>query len=171
LPGFSREVAFVGLGANSADARSMMAAGLRLIDADRLSDVVAVSSLYRTPPWEMPGHPDFSNAVAELRTDRSPRPLLDLCLDIESRLGRSRAARTGHLKIDIDVLLYASRSVKEVGLEIPHPRMFVRAFVLVPLAELAPDLTIRSVRVASHLTALDTNGIERLTDDVDWWKV
>ncbi|MCO5163473.1 MAG: 2-amino-4-hydroxy-6-hydroxymethyldihydropteridine diphosphokinase [Mesorhizobium sp.] len=147
-----------------------MANALRAIDADRRTDVVKVSSLYLTPPWGKLDQPPFQNAVAEVRTRRSPRALLDLCLDTEIQLKRVRGERFGPRLIDIDVLLYGTRSVKENGLEIPHPRMFLRAFVLVPLTEIAPGLTIGKVKVASYLSGLDANGIDKLTADGTWWK-
>jgi len=170
LPGPSEEQAYLCLGGNLGNPRETMAAALRRIDADRLTKVVAVSALFRTPPWGVLDQPPFLNAVAEVRTTRSPRALLDLCLDTEIRLKRVRGERFGPRMIDIDVLLYGDRSVKEVGLEIPHPRMVVRAFVLVPLADLAPELSVRNVRVSSYLTGLDSSGIERVSEDGSWWK-
>lgn len=170
MPGLGEEVAYLGLGGNIGDPRTAMAKALRAIDADRMTDIAKVSSLYSTPPWGKLDQPPFLNAVVEVQTQRSPKALLDLCLDTEIQLKRVRGERFGPRLIDIDVLLYGTRSVKEIGLEIPHPRMFLRAFVLVPLAEIAPDLTIRNVKVASHLTGLDTSGIEKLTEDGSWWK-
>lgn len=170
LPGPSDELAYLCLGGNLGDPRATMAAALRRIDSDRLTTVVRVSALFRTPPWGMLEQPPFLNAVAEISTRRSPRALLDLCLDTEVMLKRVRGERFGPRVIDIDILLYGERSVKEVGLEIPHPRMVARAFVLVPLADLAPDLTFRNVRVASYLTGLDSTGIEQISDDGSWWK-
>jgi 2-amino-4-hydroxy-6-hydroxymethyldihydropteridine diphosphokinase len=144
LPGLGEEVAYLGLGGNIGDPRTAMVKALRAIDADRMTEITNVSSLYSTPPWGKLDQPPFLNAVAEVRTQRSPKALLDLCLDTEIQLKRVRGERFGPRLIDIDVLLYGTRSVKELGLEIPHPRMFLRAFVLVPLAEIAPDLTIRN---------------------------
>jgi 2-amino-4-hydroxy-6-hydroxymethyldihydropteridine diphosphokinase len=170
LPGPSEELAYLCLGGNLGNPRETMATALRRIDADRLTKVVGVSALFRTPPWGLLEQPPFLNAVAAVSTRRSPRALLDLCLDTELLLKRVRGERFGPRIIDIDVLLYGDRSVKEVGLEIPHPRMVVRAFVLVPLADLAPDLSIRNVRIASYLTGLDSTGIEKISEDGSWWK-
>lgn len=170
MPGLGDEVAFLGLGGNIGDPRTAMAKALCAIDADRLTDIVKVSSLYSTPPWGKIDQPPFLNAVAEVRTQRSPKALLDLCLDTEIQLKRVRGERFGPRLIDVDVLLYGARSIKEPGLEIPHPRMLLRAFVLVPLAEIAPNLTIRNVTLASHLIGLDRSGIEKLTPDGSWWK-
>lgn len=170
MAGPGSERAYLGLGGNFPETRDAMGQAIRALDADRLTRVTAVSSLYTTPPWGKVDQPDFLNAVVEIVTRRSPRALLELCLDTETRLKRIRNERFGPRLIDIDVLLYGERSVKEVGLEIPHPRMFVRAFVLAPLEEIAPDLTLRNVRVASLLTGLDMTGIERVPTDPGWWK-
>lgn len=170
LPGHSEEAAYLGLGGNIGDPRAAMAKALRAIDADRMTEVVKVSSLYSTPPWGKVDQPNFLNAVAQVRTQRSPRALLDLCLDTEVLLKRVRGERFGPRLIDIDVLLYGTRSIREVGLEVPHPRMFLRAFVLVPLSDVAPDLTIRNVKVSSYLKGLDTSGIEKVTADESWWR-
>lgn len=170
LSAIGKERAFLGLGGNFADTRTVMAQAIRMIDADRLTRVVAVSSLYSTPPWGIVDQPSFLNSVIEVSTSRSPRALLELCLDTEMALKRVRGERFGPRLIDVDLLLYGQRTIKELGLEIPHPRMFVRAFVLVPLEEIAPDLTLRSVRVASHLKGLDTAGIDKIEAGPTWWK-
>lgn len=170
LPGPGEVRAYLCLGGNIGAPREAMSSALQRIDADRLTRVETVSSLYRTPPWGMLDQPDFLNAAAAVITARSPRALLELCLNTERALKRTRGERFGPRLIDIDILLYGDRNVKEMGLEIPHPRMFVRAFVLVPLAEIAPDLAIQNVRVASHLDGLDRSGIDKVTPDGNWWR-
>jgi 2-amino-4-hydroxy-6-hydroxymethyldihydropteridine diphosphokinase len=170
LPAIGKERAFLGLGGNFAETRVAMAQAIRMIDADRLTRVTAVSSLYSTPPWGVVDQASFLNSVIEVSTSRSPRALLQLCLDTEATLKRVRGERFGPRLIDVDVLLYGDRTVKEMGLEVPHPRMFIRAFVLAPLEEIAPDLTLRNVRVASHLKGLDTSGIEKVEAGPNWWK-
>lgn len=161
---------FLSLGGNIGDPRSAMAAALAEIDADLQTSVVAVSSLYRTPPWGKTDQPDFLNAAAELRTSRPPRALLELCLEAERKLKRVRAERWGPRVIDLDILLYGTEAIREEGLEIPHPRMLERAFVLAPLAELAPNLEISGRTVKDYLSGLDTSGIIRETADGKWWK-
>jgi 2-amino-4-hydroxy-6-hydroxymethyldihydropteridine diphosphokinase len=99
-----------------------------------------------------------------------PRAFLDLCLDAERRLKRERKERWGPRLIDIDILLFGNWTVSETGLEIPHPRMTERAFVMVPLAEIAPDLEVGGSRIAEHLAAADRSGIERVAGNQDWWK-
>ncbi len=165
-----RNRAWLGLGGNLGDPQKAMASALQAIDADPRNDVVAVSSVYRTPPWGKTDQPDFLNAVASVETGLSPRELLDLCLEAEKGLKRVRAERWGPRTIDIDLLLFGDRTIEEPGLEVPHPRMTQRAFVLLPLAEIAPELKIGVKTVAQFLATLDTKGIERVTADGDWWR-
>jgi 2-amino-4-hydroxy-6-hydroxymethyldihydropteridine diphosphokinase len=165
-----RNRAWLGLGGNLGDPQKAMASALQAIDADPRNDVVAVSSVYRTPPWGKTDQPDFLNAVASVETGLSPRELLDLCLEAEKGLKRVRAERWGPRTIDIDLLLFGDRTIEEHGLEVPHPRMTQRAFVLLPLAEIAPELKIGVKTVTQFLATLDTKGIERVTADGDWWR-
>jgi 2-amino-4-hydroxy-6-hydroxymethyldihydropteridine diphosphokinase len=165
-----KERAYLGLGGNLGDPAQSMAAALRMLDGDPMTEVVAVSSLYRTPPWGKTDQPDFLNATAEVLTGHSPRELLDLCLEAERRLKRVRQERWGPRLIDIDILVFGDRAVQEDGLEIPHPRMLERAFVLAPLAEIAPDFVANGRTLREHLAALDTAGIDRLPSGRDWWK-
>jgi 2-amino-4-hydroxy-6-hydroxymethyldihydropteridine diphosphokinase len=102
--------------------------------------VTRVSSLYETEPVEMRDQPWFLNCVVEAETDLQPQQLMDVLLEIERGLGRERRVPKGPRLIDMDILLYGSSVVKTPGLEIPHPRMAERRFVLVPFAEIAPDV-------------------------------
>jgi len=170
LPGRSRETVYLSLGGNLGEPDKSMGAALRMLDADDATDVVAVSSLYRTPPWGKIDQPDFLNIAAELRTALSPRALLEACLDAERRLKRVRQERWGPRLIDIDILVFGDRTVHEAGLEIPHPRMLERGFVLAPLAEIAPDFVASGRRLGDWLAELDTAGIERLESGRDWWR-
>lgn len=162
--------AFLGLGGNIGDPAAAMAAALRMLDAAPGIAVRAVSSLYRTPPWGKLDQPDFINAAAELRTTLSPRQLLEACLEAERSLKRVRAERWGPRAIDLDILVFEGHPVKEDGLEIPHPRLAERAFVLEPLAEIAPDLDVFGKPVTQWLHSADRAGIERLPDPRDWWR-
>jgi 2-amino-4-hydroxy-6-hydroxymethyldihydropteridine diphosphokinase len=170
LPGPNKERAYLSLGGNLGDPASSMGAALRMLDADPLTEVAAVSSLYRTPPWGKTDQPDFLNAAAEVWTELSPRGLLDACLEAERRLKRVRQERWGPRLIDIDILVFGARTVHESGLEIPHPRMLERAFVLTPLAEIAPDFVVEGRRLSDYLAEIDTDGIERQASGRDWWK-
>ena len=162
--------AWLGLGGNLGDPAAAMAAALRALDGHAAVSVAAVSSLYRTPPWGVTDQPDFLNAVAAVDTALTARQLLDLCLETERGLKRVRAGRWGPRVIDIDILLYGDEAIDEEGLQVPHPRMAGRAFVLVPLAEIVPDLRISGKSVAARLAGLDAGGIERLPGGRDWWR-
>jgi 2-amino-4-hydroxy-6-hydroxymethyldihydropteridine diphosphokinase len=170
LPGRNSERVFLGLGGNIGDPASAMAAALRILDQDAHTEVVAVSSLYRTPPWGKTDQPDFLNAAAEIATSHSPRALLALCLDAERALKRQRRERWGPRVIDIDILVFGDRTVHEAGLDIPHPRMLERAFVLAPLAEIAPEVKLSGMTVAEWLDAVGSGGIVRLPTGEGWWR-
>jgi 2-amino-4-hydroxy-6-hydroxymethyldihydropteridine diphosphokinase len=129
--------AFIGLGSNLGDRERLLRDAAELIGATRLSAII------ETEPWGHKDQPLFLNAVAEVETALEPQPFLTYLLDVESRLGRERVGpRWGARTIDLDLLLYGDRIVDEPGLVVPHPRLLERLFVLVPLAELAPDLEI-----------------------------
>ncbi|ANT51687.1 2-amino-4-hydroxy-6-hydroxymethyldihydropteridine diphosphokinase [Mesorhizobium amorphae] len=160
---------YLSLGGNLGDPAKSMAAALRILDGDDKTRVVAVSSLYRTPPWGKLDQPDFLNAAAAIATTLAPRALLELCLDAERRLKRVREERWGPRLIDIDILVFGDRIIHETGLEVPHPRMLERAFVLAPLAEIAPDLAVGGKSVSERLSSVDTAGIEKLPSGRDWW--
>ncbi|RWQ24454.1 2-amino-4-hydroxy-6-hydroxymethyldihydropteridine diphosphokinase [Mesorhizobium sp.] len=160
---------YLSLGGNLGDPAKSMGAALRMLDADADTRVTGVSSLYRTPPWGKLDQPDFLNAAAEISTVLAPRALLDLCLDAERKLKRVREERWGPRLIDIDILVFGDRVIHEAGLEVPHPRMLERAFVLAPLAEIAPGLVVSGRSITDRLVAVDTSGIERLSSGRDWW--
>ncbi|MCJ2059984.1 2-amino-4-hydroxy-6-hydroxymethyldihydropteridine diphosphokinase [Methylobacterium sp. J-048] len=124
--------------------------------------VVARSADYRTPPWGKTDQPWFLNGAVAVDTDLDPHGLLDACLSVEHALGRIREERWGPRVIDIDVLAYEGATVDDARLVLPHRHVRERAFVLVPLAEIAPDLVIGGERVTDALTKLDRTGIERV---------
>ena len=128
--------AFLGLGSNLGDRAAHLQ---RAVAA--LPDVAAVSPVYETEPVGGPeGQDPYLNLVVELRTDRSPRQLLELAHRLEAAAGRVRTVRFGPRTLDVDVLLVGDLRVDEPDLVVPHPRMAERRFVLVPLADLAPEL-------------------------------
>lgn len=130
-------LAYVGLGANLGDRESSILRAAELIGAVRLSPII------ETEPWGYADQPRFLNAVAEVETELQPRELLDMLLDVERRLGRVRTGpRYGPRTIDLDLLLYGDERVAVPGLEVPHPRLHERRFVLEPLAALVPDRKI-----------------------------
>lgn len=161
---------YIGLGGNLDDPKVAMARALRALDTADGVAVRKVSSLYRTPPWGKIDQPDFLNAAAELATSLAPRALLDLCLETEKTLKRVRTERWGPRVIDIDILKYGTTVIVEEGLEIPHPRMLDRAFVLLPLAEIAPDLDLAGRSASARAADADRTGIEKLGVEADWWR-
>lgn len=127
--------AFLGLGSNLGERLAYLRTAI-----ETMPDVVAVSSLYETDPIGGPEQEPFLNCVAELETDLSPRQLLALCRMLEEAAERVRVERWGPRTLDVDVLYIDGETVDEPDLIVPHPRWRERAFVMIPLVELAPDL-------------------------------
>lgn len=130
--------AFVGLGSNLGDRLANLRRAVELLGRDPAVRVVAVSRVYETAPVGPP-QPDYLNAVASVLTTSSARELLDRCLAVEQEMGRVRQDRWGPRIIDLDLLTFGDDDIDEPGLQVPHPRMHERAFVLVPLLELTAD--------------------------------
>lgn len=135
-------VAYVALGSNLQEPRQQLQAGFAALSRLPCSELIACSSLYRSAPVGYADQPDFVNAVAALRTALQARPLLDALLAIERSQGRVRDVPNGPRTLDLDLLLYGDQIIHEPGLTVPHPRMLERAFVMVPLAEIAPDAVV-----------------------------
>ena len=133
------ERVFVGLGANLGDPRATLQLAFEQLAALPQTRLVARSSLYRTAPVAA-GGPDFCNAVAELATMLEPAVLLQALQALEQRHGRRRPYANAPRTLDLDLLLYGQRVLDEPDLTVPHPRLHERAFVLVPLLEIAPDV-------------------------------
>ena len=132
------EVVFIGLGANLGDREASLRAAVAALHALPGTRVQRVSALYRSAPVAA-GGPDYFNAVAELTTTLAPRPLLHALQAIELAAGRERPYRNAPRTLDLDILLYGNQCIATPQLTVPHPRMHERAFVLLPLAELAPE--------------------------------
>jgi len=156
--------ALVGLGGNIGDVRTTLDRAVAALCDGTDVKLVAQSSDYATPPWGVIDQPPFVNRCIAVATLLTPRALLDRALAVERSLGRdrTRAQRWGPRAIDIDLLAYDDIAIEEPGLTLPHPRLFERAFVLVPLAEIVPDRVIAGVRIGDALARLDARGIERL---------
>jgi len=156
--------ALIALGGNIGPVRDTLDRAVALFCDGRDVVLTARSSDYRTPPWGLLDQPDFVNLCLAIATTLPPRGLLDRAQAVERSLGRDRAKepRWGPRPIDIDLLAYDALAINEPDLTLPHPRMLERAFVLAPLAEIAPDWTIAGVRVGDALAKLDQRGIERL---------
>lgn len=155
--------AYLGLGGNIGDARATIAAALEEMDR-RGARLLARSSDYETPPWGKTDQQPFVNACAIVETALSPHELLALCLQVEQDLGRVRKEKWGPRVIDIDVLAFEERVIDTPDLIVPHRYMLERAFVLVPLAEIAPDLPVGGETVGEHVRRFDASGIVRLPD-------
>ncbi|MBV8465324.1 MAG: 2-amino-4-hydroxy-6-hydroxymethyldihydropteridine diphosphokinase [Burkholderiales bacterium] len=153
-------IAYVGLGANLGDAAESVSAAIEALGSLPQTRLIGRSSLYRSAPVGYLDQPDFVNAVAAVDTSLSAHALLDGLLDIEAKFGRERSFRNAPRTLDMDVLLYDDASLHDERLTIPHPRMVNRAFVLVPLAELAPMLAMPDGRtVAALAAAIDRTGL------------
>jgi 2-amino-4-hydroxy-6-hydroxymethyldihydropteridine diphosphokinase len=133
------ERVFVGLGANLGDAIATVRAAIEALHEIEGCEVIARSSLYRTAPVDAAGS-DYINAVVQLRTRLQPMALLKAMQAVEERFGRERPYRNAPRTLDLDLLLHGERRIVTPELTVPHPRMHERAFVLAPLAEIAPDL-------------------------------
>ncbi|MFB3119456.1 MAG: 2-amino-4-hydroxy-6-hydroxymethyldihydropteridine diphosphokinase [Stenotrophomonas maltophilia] len=151
--------AYLGLGANLGEREVQLARAAHLLAESPAVQILRSSSIYQTAPWGHLEQPDFLNSVLEIKTTLQPVPLLELTQSIERLIGRQPGIRFGPRLIDIDILLYGEQSVRleEPDLQIPHPRMHLRAFVLVPLAELTPALVLPNFSAK----------VEELRDGVD----
>lgn len=158
--------ALIALGGNVGDVRATFPKAISNILGMAQATLLARSSDYRTPPWGEEAQEPFINACVEVETGLDPHALLFTLHKIEKRFGRDRAKeqRWGPRTLDLDLLAYDDAVIKQPDLTLPHPRLFERAFVLVPLAEIAPDRVIAGRSVASALAQLSTEGIERLPD-------
>ncbi|MFB0492552.1 2-amino-4-hydroxy-6-hydroxymethyldihydropteridine diphosphokinase [Methylobacterium sp. OAE515] len=151
--------AYLGIGSNIGDMAAMLDRAVAGLAAVPGIAIVARSADYRTPPWGKTDQPWFLNGAVAIDTDLDPHGLLDACLSVEHDLGRVREERWGPRVIDIDVLAYEGAAVVDARLVLPHRYVRERAFVLVPLAEIAPDLVIGGERVVDALAKLDRTGI------------
>lgn len=152
--------AFVALGSNLDDPRAQVLRGFDALSRLPGSRLSARSRLYRSAPWGITEQPEFVNAAAAVETNLAPRVLLDALLDIERAAGRDRSgARWGPRVLDLDLLMYGDLECDEPGLALPHPHLHERAFVLLPLNDLAPDFEVPGRgRVRGLLACVDAGG-------------
>ena len=143
----------LGLGGNVGDPAAAIRAALAALETRGVARIERVSSLYRTAPWGGVPQPDYANACALARTELAPFDLLDAIKKLERDLGRVDTVRWGPRVIDIDILFYGDLALQDERLVIPHRDLLNRAFVLIPLAEIAPDLVIAGRRVAEAAQA------------------
>ncbi|MCM2292802.1 2-amino-4-hydroxy-6-hydroxymethyldihydropteridine diphosphokinase [Allorhizobium sp. BGMRC 0089] len=160
----------LGLGGNIDDPAMSMRHALKALDSREETRVLSVSPLYRTPPWGKLDQAEFFNACALIETALAPQDLLRVCLDLERAMKRVRLERWGPRTLDIDILLYDALTIDEPSLQIPHPRMLERAFVLHPLADIAADWRVKDKRVEDWLKQVDDSGITLWDKNSDWWR-
>jgi len=156
--------ALLALGGNVGNSRAILDRAINLLCDGKEVRLTARSSDYRTPPWGFKYQPHFVNLAIAVETTLNPHELLARAQDIELRLGRDRAheKRNSPRTADIDIIAYDDVTLSEPNLTLPHPRLFERAFVLVPLAEIAGDRVISGRRVDKAAEAVDAGGIHRL---------
>ncbi len=134
--------AYIGLGSNLADPIEQVKTAIINLQLLPQTELIAWSSLYASPPMGPQDQPDYINAVVEIETVLSAHQLLDALQVVEQQQGRTRNRHWGERTLDLDVLLYGQHTVDDVRLKVPHPGIALRAFVLYPLAEISPDLSI-----------------------------
>jgi 2-amino-4-hydroxy-6-hydroxymethyldihydropteridine diphosphokinase len=156
--------ALLALGGNVGDSRAILDRAIALLCDGHEVRLIARSSDYRTPPWGFKYQAPFVNLCIAVETTLSARVLLERAQAVELTLGRDRTheKRNGPRTADIDIIAYNDITLDQPNLMLPHPRLFERPFVLVPLNEIAPERVIAGRKVKEALTGLDTHGIERL---------
>lgn len=152
--------AYIGLGGNVGDVAQHMREAIQILGKNDAIELVSVSSVYKTPPWGITDQDWFLNACVGVRTTLNPRQLLEACQSIEKELKRERDVRWGPRTIDLDILIYGGLEIKEEGLEIPHPRTSERAFVLKPLADIAPEILLDGKKILQWLNEVDQSEIQ-----------
>lgn len=153
--------AAIALGSNVGDKRGNVARAIELLERDG-ARVVRRSADFRTEPWGPVEQDWFVNACVIVETELSPEELLSLCRRIEAELGRKRDMRWGPRTIDVDILTYDNLTIDTPELVVPHPRMFERAFVLVPLLDADPEAVVGGQRIADLVRAVGREGLVRL---------
>lgn len=158
----TKETIFLGLGSNLGDRLAFLNAAIQAISA--FADVLGQSPIYETAPWGYDDQDDFLNQVLEVSTELSPRELLGRLKQVEQDVGRRASFQNGPREIDIDILLYGNQTIEQDDLSIPHPRLHERAFMLRPLANLAPDLVhpVKKKTVSELLKHTDQSGVKML---------
>ena len=155
---------YLGLGTNLGEREENLRRAVKLLKSFPELEVIKVSSIYETEPWGYEEQNDFLNLCLELETTLSAQQLLEKCQAVEDKMGRKREKRWGPRLIDVDILLYDDLELETSDLIVPHPRMQERAFVLIPLQELKPDLMVQGNTIADCLEKISTAGVNYYSD-------
>ncbi|MEP0942381.1 MAG: 2-amino-4-hydroxy-6-hydroxymethyldihydropteridine diphosphokinase [Rhizobiaceae bacterium] len=161
--------AWLGLGGNIGYVKQALQQAIGILGAHPEITVSKVSKLYKTPPWGVEDQPWFLNCCAEVETSLTPEALLEICQKAEKEGKRERIVRWGPRTIDVDIIAFEGVEQLEQRLTIPHPRATQRAFVMVPLAEIAPELPIAGQTVREWVETLDSQELELEASSKDWW--
>lgn len=156
--------ATLGLGSNIGDRVRNIEEAIERLTADGAVKLVARSRFYRTAPWGVIDQDWFVNACIAIKTDVPVRELLACCQAVENDMARVRTRRWGPRNIDVDILTFRDQKIDEPDLVVPHPRIAERAFVLVPLKDIAPNLTIGGASIDQMLSKLDASDVQPLDD-------
>jgi 2-amino-4-hydroxy-6-hydroxymethyldihydropteridine diphosphokinase len=151
--------AAIGLGSNIGDKAGNISRAIELLTANGDVRLVAKSRIYRSPPWGVVEQDAFANACITVRTKLLPHDLLRRCQAVEAEMGRVRHQKWGPRVIDVDILTYRNETIETPDLTVPHPFIAERAFVLLPLAEVAPDLVIDGRPVSGLINRVDISGV------------
>ncbi|MFD2761428.1 2-amino-4-hydroxy-6-hydroxymethyldihydropteridine diphosphokinase [Lentibacillus juripiscarius] len=159
------ETVYLALGSNIEPREDYLKRAVHLLEDDPRLTVIKSSSIYQTAPVGYTEQADFLNMVLKAETSLSPLALLDVCQQIEKKLGREREFRFGPRTLDLDILVYNQENRQTEQLTLPHPRMHERAFVLIPLGEIAPDLTLPPADkpISDYIDALSERDIKDVT--------
>ena len=161
------KTAYLSIGANIGDKFENLRASMRMLK-DCGCEISKVSSLYLTKPVGVEDQPDFYNAVLEIKTFLNADALLSTCLEIEKKLGRKRTFRWAERVIDLDILLFDDIICDDENLTLPHPRMLERAFVLIPLAEIAPEIKVcEKFSALAAAEGISSEGVVKIQSE-DW---
>lgn len=142
------ETSYLSLGSNIGGRLRLLRKAVRQLNAHHDITVTKISSVYETEAWGLENQDDFYNVALQIKTNLGPYELLDVCQIIEQEFGRSREIHWGPRTIDIDILLYGRLDIKEEKLTVPHQYMLEREFVIVPLNEIAPNLTVSGIMIS-----------------------
>lgn len=156
--------AYIGIGTNIGDREKNIRAAIKALNHLPLTKVTDVSAVYETEPWGYTEQDNFYNVCVKVETEMSPEVLLGGCLGIESAMGRERPFKNAPRIIDIDLLLYESEKRSSKELMLPHPLIGERAFVLVPLKDILPDMCICDINYKENYNACEKSGVNKVSE-------